>query len=49
MLEFIKNLMMISVSADNVSFDFKWMAFWPVILFTGFVYWRAIKSFLVKK
>lgn len=49
MLEFIKDLMTITVNADNVGFDFKWMAFWPIILFTGFVYWRAAKSFIVKK
>ena len=46
MEELLKNLINIQVSLDNVVFTAKWMVFWPMLLLTGYVYWRAVKSFI---
>ena len=49
MLDLLKNLVLIQISADNVMLNMKWLLCWPVILFNSFIYWRAIKSFSLKK
>ena len=49
MLELLKDLVTIDIGVNNVVFNAKWMLFWPVVIFTGYVYWRAIRSFMPKK
>jgi len=49
MFDFLKELLFLSISSNNVTLNVKWMILWPIIIFNIFIYWRAFKSFSFKK
>lgn len=49
MLETLRNLVGIQMSFDMAIITAKWIVLWPYLIFSGYIVWRAIKSFLPSK